>query len=300
MPTALITGASTGIGRATALHLARSGWSVLAGVRDPAAGEALIAACAAGHPNGGAPGANPSAAAHPSAAERLTPIQLDVTDAAQIAAAAERVAQSAPGGGLDALVNNAGIGIAGPLELVAMDEWRRQFEVNVFGHIAVTQALLPALRRARGRILLLSSVGGRVVTPFGAPYCSSKYAIEAVGDSLRVELTSSGVQVALIEPGSIATPIWDKGRDELAAIEVPPELHEQYGQIPAAMARGLEKAAKRAIPPEQVAIAIERALGARRMRARYLIGREAHVVAMLGSLLPDRLIDRLLRRLLKV
>ncbi len=239
MPLALITGASTGIGRASALRLVGAGWTVLAGVRDPAAGEALAAAVSG-------PG-------------QLTPLRLDVTDADQVRAAATLVDEQGPGG-LDALVNNAGIGIGGPLELLSTDDVRRQFEVNVFGQIAVTHALLPALRRARGRIVFVSSIGGRVAMAFTAPYAASKHAIEAIGDTLRVELHSSGVQVALIEPGSVATPIWDKGRAEADRITIPPELAEQYGHVPAAMDKVLQDTARRGVPPEQVAATIERAL----------------------------------------
>jgi len=277
--TALISGASTGIGRATAVRLARSGWTVLAGVRDQQAGESLLAEAGAG---GG-----------------VTSVTLDVTDAAQIAAVAERVAEVAPGG-LDALVNNAGIGVGGPLELVALDEWRRQFEVNVFGHVAMTQAALPALRRAGGRVLLVSSVGGRVTTPFLAPYCASKYAVEAIGDALRVELRSSGIQVALIEPGSIATPIWDKSRTDVERVAIPPELQQQYGNVPAAMHKALEDTARRGIPPERVASTIERALGARRMRSRYLVGRDAQAMVLARTVLPGRAFDQVVRRVLGV
>ena len=158
----MITGASTGIGRATALGLAASGWTVLAGVRKTADGEALRA-------GGG---------------ERVIPLQLDVTDPEQIEQAAERVGELAPGG-LDALVNNAGSAVGGPLELISMDDLRRQFDVNFFGHVAVTQALIPALRRAHGRIVLISSVGGLLTTPYLAPYHASKYALEAAANSLR-------------------------------------------------------------------------------------------------------------------
>jgi NAD(P)-dependent dehydrogenase (short-subunit alcohol dehydrogenase family) len=287
MSTALITGASTGIGRTTALRLARSGWTVLAGVRTPEAGAELVAQAGSAQTGTGADG-------------RLRTIELDVTDAAQVAAAAQRVAEIAPDGRLDALINNAGIGVGGPLELVELSEWRQQFEVNLFGQIAMIQALLPALRRAQGRVLLVSSVGGRVVTPFMGPYCASKYAIEAIGDALRVELRSSGVQVALIEPGSIATPIWDKGRSEVQRVQVPPELSEQYGRVPAAMGKALEDTAKRAIPAEQVAATIERALGARHMRSRYLIGRDAKAMVLVRNLLPDRAFDRLIGRVLGV
>ncbi len=272
MPTVLITGASTGIGRATALRLAASGWTVLAGVRKTADGEALSAA-------GG---------------ERVLSVELDVTDAAQIARAAERVSETAPGG-LDALVNNAGTAVGGPLELLAMDDLRRQFDVNFFAHVAVTQALIPALRRARGRIVLISSVGGLVTTPYMGPYHASKYALEAAGNALRMELARSHVQVALVEPGSVATPIWEKNRGQ-ADFAVPEELREQYGHVPAAMAKALDNTARRGIPPERVAQTIERALSARRMRAHYIVGRDAHVMVWASRLLPDLVFDRVVRR----
>jgi NAD(P)-dependent dehydrogenase (short-subunit alcohol dehydrogenase family) len=279
MSVALITGASTGIGRATALRLAASGWTVLAGVRDEAAGEALLSAAGA---NG-----------------RLQPLTLDVTDAGHVAAAAEFVASVADGR-LDALVNNAGIGVGGPLEMLPLDELRLQFEVNVHGQVAVTQALLPALRRARGRVVFISSIGGRVALAYNAPYAASKHAIEAIGDALRVELASSGVQVALVEPGSVATPIWDKGSAVARQVEVPAELAEHYGHVPAAMEKVLEDTGRRGIPPEQVASVIERALRAPRMRARYLVGRDARAMLALRRLLPDRVFDRVTRRVLGV
>jgi len=286
MPVALITGASTGIGRSTSLRLARAGWTVLAGVRDPAAGERLLAeAPAAGH---------------------VIPLTLDVSDADQIARAAELVdaetrGAGAPGTGrLDALVNNAGIGFGGPLELIPVEDLRRQFEVNVVGQVAVTQARLPALRRARGRIVLVSSIGGRVAMAFTAPYAASKHALEAIGDALRVELRTSNVQVALIEPGSVATPIWDKAGAEAERVSIPAELQTQYGQVPAAMGKVVDNLAQRGIPAEQVAETIERALTARRMRARYLIGGDAKVMLLAKRLLPDLLFDRVARRALGV
>jgi NAD(P)-dependent dehydrogenase (short-subunit alcohol dehydrogenase family) len=279
MSVALITGASTGIGRATALRLAASGWTVLAGVRDEAAGEALLSAAGA---NG-----------------RLQPLTLDVTDAGHVAAAAEFVASVADGR-LDALVNNAGIGVGGPLEMLPLDELRLQFEVNVHGQVAVTQALLPALRRARGRVVFISSIGGRVALAYNAPYAASKHAIEAIGDALRVELASSGVQVALVEPGSVATPIWDKGSAVARQVQVPDELAEHYGHVPAAMEKVLEDTGRRGIPPEQVASVIEGALRAPRMRTRYLVGRDARAMLALRRLLPDRVFDRVTRRVLGV
>jgi NAD(P)-dependent dehydrogenase (short-subunit alcohol dehydrogenase family) len=297
MPLALITGASTGIGRASALRLAASGWTVLAGVRDPAAGEQLVADAGTTAAHGaGAPGGAGSVIA----------LTLDVTDAAQVAAARERVEEEAtrPGasshGGLDALVNNAGIAVAGALELVSAEDLRRQFDVNVFAQVAVTRALLPALRRARGRIVFVSSIGGRVTTPFMAPYSASKYAIEAIGDALRVELHRSGVKVALVEPGSVATPIWEKGRVDAERVVIPDELQDAYGRVPAAMGKALEDTARRGVPPEQVAETIERALTASRMKARYVVGRDARAMLIARSLLPDLVFDRVVKRALGV
>jgi NAD(P)-dependent dehydrogenase (short-subunit alcohol dehydrogenase family) len=278
VPLALITGASTGIGRATALRLAASGWTVLAGVRDPAAGESLAAEVESG---------------------RVLSLTLDVTDDEQIAAAVERVAGqtgASVSGGLDALINNAGIGIGGPLEVLAEEDWRRQFDVNVFAQIAVTRAMLPSLRRARGRIVFLSSIGGRVAMAFNGPYAASKHAIEAVGDALRVELHSSGVQVALIEPGSVATPIWDKSRGEADKLSIPPELSAQYGKVPAALDKVLADTGGRGISPDAVAEAIEKALTASRMPSRVLVGRDAKLMLAAKRVLPDHVFDRIVRR----
>ena len=152
-------------------------------------------------------------------------------------------------GRLDALVNNAGVGAGGPMEILSSDELRSQFEVNFFGPVALTRALLPALRRARGRLVFVSSIGGKVVMPYLAPYGASKHAIEAIADSLRVELASSHVQVALIEPGSVSTPIWDKGREEASRLQIPPELEPVYGDVVERMNRVLEETAKRGVSP---------------------------------------------------
>jgi NAD(P)-dependent dehydrogenase (short-subunit alcohol dehydrogenase family) len=285
VPLALITGASTGIGRATALRLA-SGWTVLAGVRDPEIGERLAAEAAAGG--------------------RVIPLVLEVTDPEQIAAAATRIEQESARagvssrGGLDALINNAGIGVGGPLEMISREDMRRQFDVNVLAPVAVTQAMLPALRRAQGRIVFVSSIGGRVAMAFTAPYAASKHAIEAFGDALRVELRSSGVKVALIEPGSVSTPIWEKARTEAESIDIPPELQAYYGKVPAAMGKVLESTAQRGVAPELVAQAIETALTARRMKARYVVGRDAQAMLLAKRLLPDHLFDALARRVLGV
>ncbi len=255
---------------------------MLAGVRDPAAGERLALEAKAG---------------------TVVALPLEVTDPAQIAEAAERVAHElarSAGGGLDALVNNAGIGIGGPLELIEAEDLQRQFDVNVFGQIAVTKAMLPALRSARGRIVFVSSIGGRVAMAFTAPYAASKHAVEAFADALRVELHRSKVKVALIEPGSVATPIWDKSRSEADKVTIPPQLQEYYGRVPAAMDKALADTAARGVPPEQVAETIERALTSSRMRARYVVGRDARAMLIAKSLLSDHLFDRLARRVLGV
>jgi NAD(P)-dependent dehydrogenase (short-subunit alcohol dehydrogenase family) len=284
MPSALITGASTGIGEATALRLAGAGWTVLAGVRSEADGARLTAKSSSG---------------------RIEPVTLDVTNFEQIRQAAGRVSELAGGGEsspgrLDALVNNAGIGYGGPLELLHPDDLRKQFDVNVLGQVAVTQAMLPALRAAHGRIVFMSSVGGRVAMAFTAPYAASKHAIEALGDALRVELASSGVQVALVEPGSVATPIWDKARETGDQVVVPPRLQKEYGNVPAAMDKALQDTAKRGVPAEQVAQTIERALSARRMKSRYVVGRDARAMILARGLLPDHVFDRVAKRVLGV
>jgi NAD(P)-dependent dehydrogenase (short-subunit alcohol dehydrogenase family) len=289
VPLALITGASTGIGEATALRLARGGWTVLAGVRNDAAAAALSEKAAAGANGSG----------------RVVPLTLDVTDAQQIAQAAARVQAESDGasdgsGRLDALVNNAGVGFGGPLELVTVEELRKQFDVNLIGAVAVTQAMLPALRHARGRIVFVSSIGGKVATPFVAPYAASKHAVEAVGDALRGELRTSNVRVALVEPGSVATPIWEKSRAEAERLSIPPELEGVYGKVPAAMGKFLEDTARRGIPPEKVAETIERALTASRMKTRYLVGGDARAMLLMRRLLPDAVFDRVIRRALGV
>jgi NAD(P)-dependent dehydrogenase (short-subunit alcohol dehydrogenase family) len=161
--------------------------------------------------------------------------------------------------------------------------------------VAVTRALIPALRIAHGRIAFLSSIGGRVAMGFNAPYAASKHVIEAIGDALRVELHSSGIQVALIEPGSVATPIWDKGRGEASRLTIPPELQQAYGEIPVAIDRVLADTSSRGISPDVVAAAIEKALTADRMPARMLVGRDARALLLAKRLLPDHLFDRIVR-----
>ena len=268
MKSVVVTGASSGIGRATALRLARAGWRVYGGVRTAADADELRE-------------------------QGIEPVELDVTDAAQIAAAAAAV-----GAELHGLVDNAGIAIAAPLELVPLDELRRQLEVNVVGQVAVLQALLPALRRARGRVVLMGSIGGRSALPFLGPYAASKHALEALADSLRVELRPFGIAVSIVEPGSIATPIWRKGADRAQELSAgfEPERAALYAP---AVARFREVALSRGrgVDPDLVAKAVEHALTASRPKARYLVGRDAHLRAWIERL-PTRLRDRVLTRAL--
>jgi NAD(P)-dependent dehydrogenase (short-subunit alcohol dehydrogenase family) len=268
----LISGASTGIGRATALRLDAAGWRVFAGVRKESDAESLRAA----------------------GSERIAPLTLDVTDGAQIAAAAERIGAETDRR-LDGLVNNAGVAIPGPLETLAMEDFRRQIEVNMTAHVAVTQAMLPAIRPARGRIVFISSIGGLVALPLTGAYHAAKFGIEAVGDIFRQELRPWGIKVAIVEPGSIDTPIWERGErtaDELAT----PEREELYGKVVERYRKVIRDTAERGIPAEKVAETIEHALTASRPHARYLIGLEAKMGARLRQLLPTRVFDAVVRR----
>ena len=229
--------------------------------------------------------------------DRVRPLILDVTDSDQIAAAVERVAEESPVG-LAGLVNNAGVGVGGPLELIPIDDFRRQIEVNLIGQVAVTQAFLPALRTARGRVVFLSSIGGLNANPYMSPYHASKFGIEAVGDALRQELRQFGIEVSLVEPGAVATPIWEKGKQSADAIQdrLTPENERLYGEKVARMGKVLQKVGARGVPPEKVAEAVARALTAKRPRTRYLVGADARVTLLMRRLVPDRIRDRIVAR----
>jgi NAD(P)-dependent dehydrogenase (short-subunit alcohol dehydrogenase family) len=274
----LVTGASTGIGRATALRLDGSGWKVFAGVRRE---EDAVSLCA-------------------EASERLTPVILDVTDHEQIAAAAERIGWEG-GGGLDGLVNNAGVAVPGPLETVPLEDLRHQLEVNLVAYVAVTQALLEQIRRAEGRVVFLSSIGGRIAFPFGGPYHASKFATEAIGDVFRQELRPWGLKVSIVEPGSIDTPIWGRGQDKAAEIEArSPKTDLLYGNAIEKFRKLIQDTAERGIPPEKVAKAISHALESPRPKSRYLVGLDAKVQARLKPLIPTALFDRIVARQLNL
>jgi len=266
----VVTGASSGIGRATADHLASAGFHVLAGVRNDRDAEAV-------------------------ASDHVEAVRLDITDEEQVAALARRVETDPQRRRLRAVVNNAGIAVAAPVELIPLTHWRRQFEVNFFGHVGVIQALLPALLSSRGRVINVSSIGGRVAGPTYGAYSASKFALEAMSDALRRELRHLGVGVVVVQPGAIATPIWEKGIDAATALQsaMTDEQRRRYDKINAgALLRG-RYAAANGVPPDQVAEVITRAITVPRPRTRYLVGRDAKITARLVALLPDRALDRM-------
>jgi NAD(P)-dependent dehydrogenase (short-subunit alcohol dehydrogenase family) len=271
----VVTGTSTGIGRACVLHLDRLGFKVFAGVRRVEDGDELRTA----------------------ASDRIEPLILDVTDQDQIAAAVDRLAEASPTG-LGGLVNNAGVATGGPIELIPIDEFRRQIEVNLIGQVAVTQAFLPALRRARGRVVFLSSIGGLIANPYMSPYHASKFGIEAVGDALRQELRPFRIEVSIVEPGSIATPMWEKGKGKAEAVRARLTAEEEalYGEKVSRMAEVVGEVGSRGVSPEKVAEIVARALTARRPRTRYLVGADARAMVLLSRIVPDRLRDRIVAR----
>ena len=264
MRTALVTGASSGIGEACALRLVASGWRVLAGVRR--AGDA------------------------PAGTEEVL---LDVTDADQIRAAAGGVEE------LHGLVNNAGIALGAPLEFVPPDELRYQLEVNLVGQVAVTQAFLPALRYAKGRVVFMGSIAGRSALPFLGPYASSKHGLEAIADSWRLELRPFGVHVSIVEPGSIKTPIWVRSAERADRLIATSDgrIGELYGERIAVFRQAALKRGAAGAPPDAVAKVVEDALTAERPHTRYLVGRDAKLRAGFERL-PDRLRDRIYERVL--
>ena len=268
----LVTGASTGIGESAAHHLAGLGFDVHAGVRRAEDGERLAAADTTG---------------------RVRPVIVDVTDGDSIGAARDSI-----GTDLVGLVNNAGIAVPGPVEVLPVEEWRRQLEVNVIGQVAATQVFLPGLRRTRGRIVFTGSMAGRIGLPGMGAYAASKHALEAVSDSLRREVRGFGITVSLLEPGSISTPIWNKGLDELPRMRAMfgPLGQEQYGELIETIAEEASHQDEIGIEPVVVAKAIEHALTSRRPHHRYVIGRDAQAVVRVVRHLPSGLVDRIVAR----
>lgn len=267
----LVTGASTGIGRETALLLDRHGFTVFAGVRKASDGEELAAA----------------------ASGSLVPVLLDVTKPEQIAQAAALITDRTVG--LAGLVNNAGIASAAPLEFVPIDDLRHQLEVNVVGQVAVTQAMLPLLRAARGRIINVTSIGGLIAGQMLGPYNASKFALEAITHVLRQELAPWGIEAIAIEPGQIATPIWATASANSGRMldGLPDQVTEYYGDRMDGARRMAAKAAADGLPAIEVAKVIERALTAKRPKTRYTVGRDAAIGSALIARLPDRQRDKL-------
>jgi len=276
----LVTGASSGIGEAIALDLVKRGYQVFAGVRSKsAASELLSKACPDEHGHG-----------------IIEPMQLDVTEDEQVAAVATAVAEAA-GVNLLGIVNNAGIAVAGPLEFMPIEVLRRQFEVNVLGHVNVTQAFLPQLRRSGGRIVFIGSISGHVSSRLLGAYASSKFALEAIADAFRRELATWNLKVSVIEPGRVPTPIWStsiaRAKDLIAGL--PPEATEYYQDLIETVLDGAKDATESGAAPEEVAKAVHRALTDRRPRTRYYVGGDAHIMNVLRRVLSDPMLDRLIR-----
>jgi len=265
----LLTGASRGLGRATALRLAASGWTVYAGVRTTADGQALAAEAGSG----------------------IVPVELDVTSPEQIAALDDVLPER-----LHAVINNAGVIADGPIEAVETDRLREVFEVNVFGCIAVTQAVLPRLRRGQGRVIIMSSLSGRVTTPWTGVYCASKAAIESIGDALRIELRPWGIPVTLVEPNATATDMWSDADAmvEATVAAMRPQHRVLYADHIDGVRRGVPTMQKRAVPVSKVVDVVEKAVESRSPRARYLVGIDSRLAHIGASLTPTRVLDRVL------
>jgi NAD(P)-dependent dehydrogenase (short-subunit alcohol dehydrogenase family) len=268
-PAVLVTGASSGIGEACVVRLVGAGFRVYAGVRRDEDADRLR-----------------------QMSDRIVPVRLDLTDASHIAEAARVLAGEVGDRGLAGIVNNAGIAVAGPIEFLPIDELRRQLEVNVIGQVALTQAVIPLLRTARGRIVFISSIAGRSALPFIAAYAASKHALEAIADACRVELEPWGIGVAVVEPGVIATPIWQTSLAAAARTmeRLPEALERLYGKRLAGVRKRVESQA--GLPADAVAVAVEHALTAAKPKTRYVIGRDAQTRLLLERL-PDRVRDRI-------
>jgi NAD(P)-dependent dehydrogenase (short-subunit alcohol dehydrogenase family) len=272
VPSVLISGASRGIGHATALRLARAGWTVYGTVRRDEDGEELVA----------------------EAGDAVRALRLDVTDDAGIAALDEALPER-----LDAIVNNAGIVVSGPLESLSAEDVREQFEVNVVGAIALTNLVLPRLRASHGRIVFVSSLSGPISTPMTGAYNASKFAIEAIADAWRLELRPWGIKVVLVEPAMTDTDLWRNAPETLEAetAAMSAEHRDLYDEHLAGIRRTIPRIQKLAKPVDGVAATIERALTATRPRARYQVGVDVKVQAALSAVTPARVLDALNGRL---
>ncbi|CQD09851.1 short-chain dehydrogenase [Mycobacterium lentiflavum] len=271
----IVTGASTGIGAATAKELARKGFQVLAGVRRKADADALKA----------------------EGLQSLEPHILDITVEADVTAIADRVAHDPLHRPLRALINNAGIAINAPVEALPLEQWRQQFEVNLFGHIAITQALLPALLLSSGTVVNISSVGGKVVLPTYGAYAGSKFALEAVSDALRREVAELGIKVVVVEPGAVKTEMAERGiatAEGLKANMTDTQL-ARYGDLVAAVTAQARSFGEVGVSAEHAAKVIAKAATAARPRTRYTIGRDAAILLRVSRVVSDRVLDRIVR-----
>jgi NAD(P)-dependent dehydrogenase (short-subunit alcohol dehydrogenase family) len=270
MPSVLVTGAARGIGRSIVEHLAAGGWDVIAGVRT----------------------AEDAAAVTKADPQRISSVILDVTDAGHIAALSASLPVH-----LDAIVNNAGIAVGGPIETVDPEDWRKQLDINVIGQLAVTQAVLPRLRESRGRVVFISSINGKVTFPMLGAYCASKFALEAAADALRMELKPWGIPVVLVEPAQTDTDMLRTADAVVKEMEaaLTPEHRALYAKHVAGMKKFIPFSQRMAVPTEKVSAVVEEALTARRPRARYVVGIGPKVQLALISNLPTRARDRVLR-----
>lgn len=280
LKTIVITGCSSGFGRVTALHMASLGWRVFATVRKEADGESL-------HAEAGERGS----------AEYVTPLVCDITDAAQVSAMGRTIAEASPQ--LDALLNNAGTAFPAPLELIPLDALRSQMEVNVIGHMSVTQTLLPLLKAARGTIINVTSVGGRIALPLIGAYNASKFAMEALSDVLRLELAPFGVRVVVIEPGTSATSIWETSGNRARDLLEGSADRNPYMPLIDSINNHIREDIKRGFPPQRFADLVQEILNNPRPRTRYQIPRSVSWMILLRNLMPDRLWDRMMRRAIK-
>jgi NAD(P)-dependent dehydrogenase (short-subunit alcohol dehydrogenase family) len=273
----LVTGASSGIGRATALLLDRRGFQVFAGVRKQKDAEAL----------------------QKEASHHLKPVFIDVTDNKMIISSMEIISRTVGEAGLAGLVNNAGIAVPGPIEFIPIDSLRRQFEIDVIGQIAVTQSFLPLIRKAHGRIINIGSVGGRTTMPFGGALCAAKHAMEALNDALRMELHPWGIHVCLIAPASINTTAVDKlaGDCENIIGNLPAKGIERYAESFRHMVKTAVKEQKAGSPPEEVAEIVVHVLTANTPKTRYIVGSHSRALTFFPVILPVRFFDFIKLRL---
>lgn len=269
----LITGTSSGIGYHLTEALLKAGFTVWAGLRSPQ-------------------GLNPLKEKYN---QNLHVLQLDVTSTTDIEQVCRRISVD-PSVSEFFLINNAGVAIGNPIESLPMEEWRRLFDVNVFGLIEVTRKFLPLLRRTHGRVINIGSISGRVAAPFLGPYCASKFAVRAFTDSLRREMMGQGVHVSLIEPGPIDTPIWDKSvsKAQQLSTNLSGEMKEVYGESLTAMAAGIEATSANAVPASHVSDAVLKALNSAKPKAYYLVGKDIRMTAFLVKYLPVGLLDRII------